>query len=296
MIKRFTKKPIETFKRDNFSLEISKRGRDVLISEKMLSSLKYCQFTPLSLASNLFNIKNKRVFIKESTNPVDALQLNDYLKQRKIVSNIPEMYGTLKLKNGKVYIFSKYINNSILLSDYLKTAKKEEILSIRKQIQIIGKKLIKECLLPWDFKIRQFFYSPKTKKIYFCDNSVAFHNPKVLISYFKKANLKIPTTLKKLYLLYSLNPMEIISVSLKKLKKGLNKETLYSSNKLKEKIKTLKSKGKSLVLRDLNKLILKTIAFYDSLPIEIKKKIQEEILKDALSFLDDNFLNNSKES
>lgn len=84
-MKRFSLNKVETYKRSNFTLNVSKKGRNIILNEKILSSLKNCSFKPISNATNLFDKSNKRVFIKESSSFLDTYQINDYLKQRKVV-------------------------------------------------------------------------------------------------------------------------------------------------------------------------------------------------------------------
>jgi len=117
---RFSNKVIERYQRKNISLSVSKKGRDVLLKEKVLSEIKKSKFIPFKRSTNLFDVINQKVFVKESFSKIDYMQLQDYLKQRKIVSCLPEVYGSLRLSNGNVYVFSKFIPGTLQVQDYLK--------------------------------------------------------------------------------------------------------------------------------------------------------------------------------
>jgi hypothetical protein len=284
---RFIKKPIETYVRPKFNLHVSKKGRTVILKERILANIKKSRFLPLKRSTNLFDILNKKIFVKESFQKVDVFQLKDYLKQRKLVSCIPEVYGSLKLKSGNVYIFSKFVPDSIELCDYLKKLKtKKDVKKLKFEVNQIGDKLITAGLLPWDFKLKQFFYSPRNKKIYLCDNAVAFYNPKVLLMYYKKANLEIPSKLRMLNLLFSLHPIELILEGARIARRNLKKETIFSADEMTGKLNSFRKKGRKLIERDTDKIILNTINYFNSLSLGTKQLIQREVLKDALKEID----------
>lgn len=288
---RFVNKTIENYQRKNVCLSVSKKGRDVLLKERVLSEIKKSTFIPFKRSTNLFDVINERVFVKESFSKIDYMQLKDYLKQRKIVSCLPEVYGSLRLSNGKVYVFSKFVPGTLQVQDYLKTVSNPKtVLSLRRDIKTTGEKLISHALLPWDFKIRQFFYNPKNKKLYLCDNSVAMFSPKLLSKYFKKINHPIPSKLKSLTTLYTLHPFQLSLEVVNSLLSLVKKECVFSDEKRKSPMVDFKKKVRKVFERDVDKIILKTIDFYSSLPLEVKQKIQREILKETLEEFDSSFL------
>jgi hypothetical protein len=241
---RFSSKVIENYKRDKIHLNVSKKGRDVILKERVLSEIKKSKFIPFKRSTNLFDVINQKVFVKESFSKIDYFQLSDYLKQRKVVTSLPEVYGSLKLSNGKVFVFSKFIPGTVQLPDYLKKANPKTILHIRKEILTIGEKLIQKGLLPWDYKIRQFFYNPKNNKLYLCDNSVAIFSPKLLSRYFKQTRMPIPGKLKSLTTLYTLHPFQLTLSVANSLAALIKKEIVLSQEQKSSSLMTLKKKAR----------------------------------------------------
>jgi hypothetical protein len=284
---KFKRSKISLYNRNRFSVKVSEKGLNILTNEKVISTLKKLKFNPINECTSLFDILNKRVIIKESFNYIDRFQLRDYYLQKKIITNIPEIYGVLELNTGKTYVFSKYISDACDLKQFFQNPsnryKKEKF---KLQIKNMGAKLIREGLLPCDFQIKQMFYSPKNKKLYLCDNSISFSNPKSLLSIFKKLNINPPSKLKKLSLAYSLNPIELSLSVLRAFKKKSTKETMLSILKKQSSLKNVSGYAQKMHQKQLKKIILETIEFYDSLPLDIKQKIQTQILNNCLKQFD----------
>ncbi|NCC70902.1 hypothetical protein EOM09_04940 [bacterium] len=278
-IQPFKKKEIEKYTRKRFSLEVSKKGKEKVLEHKLLSKLKHSKFICVDGATNLFDLANKKVFVKESIVINDYYQFKDYLNQKKVISNIPEIYGVLKLNNGRIYIFSKHISDAVPLTSHLFRSRGPDFLKkVRLEVKTIGEKLVEKGLLPWDFQLKQFFYSPKASKVYLSDNAISFYNPKTLVKYFKKANVEIPTKLKKIYLIYSLHPFQISREGLKFINQK-TKNILFNSS---TKLSALKRDGNAMFEKRLFSLINNTVDFYTSLPLETKQKIQSVLLKECL--------------
>lgn len=278
---RFSKKEIEKYKRRNFSVSVSKKGREILTEKKSISRLKKLNFRPINECTSIFDILDKKVIIKKSLNYIDKFQLRDYFKQKKVVDCVPEIYGVLELKSGSSYIFSRYISNAVDLKLYLKKNKRQKE-KIKRKIETIGQKLIAKGLLPFDFQLKQFVFCPRSKKLYLCDNSISFPNPRKLIFYFKKTNLPVPLKLKRLHYSFSLNPIELALNALRVFKKKSTNETLVSILKRQASLIKISSLAQKKHQTQTKKIILETIAFYDALPLDVKQKIQKEILKDCL--------------
>ena len=197
--------PIRTYKRKNFTLNINKEHKSTVLNKKLLQELKNCKFKPLPNTTNSFSeLTNKDVFVKKiSKYSFDKRQLKDYMKQKEVVSNIPDIYGTIELKD-KIYIFSKLIKDRIdVVNNFFKLSKKN-ISFLRSEIIRIGSKLIEKDILPSEFALQQMFFSKDRKKVYFVDNIVGVFNAQQLVELMKQANLEVPGKLKILSSAYSL--------------------------------------------------------------------------------------------
>jgi len=115
-------------------------------------------------------------------------------------------------------------------------------------------------------------------------------SPKLLSKYFKTLNLPIPKKLKNLTTFYTLHPFQLSLEVVKSLASLIKKEVLITDEKRESSLVNFKKKVRKVFERDVDKIILKTIDLYSSLPLEVKQKIQREILRETLEDFDFNYL------
>jgi len=280
---------IREYKRPNFSITITEKGKNKVLETRLLRDIKNCKYHSLKNACGDFaSYKEKGIFIKKTKSIFDSHQLSDYQEQRKLISNIPEVYGYVKV-NRELILISRNIPDAVPLLDLLNEKNFSRINELRTEIETIGKRLISKNLLPWDFKLRQFFYSKYRKKLYFADNAVAFQDPDQLYALYKKCNLKIPKELYLLNLAYKGNPIKG-SFKLARQLVGIKPEIKVSEKLINKKggvaLIKLKNKIFSVATRQDQIIAKRTIEFYNKLDQKTKKIIQEKILDLCLKNFD----------
>jgi len=283
---------LRTYRSKGVTVTITESSRHKLSKNRVLSDFKNYRFTCLPDANSSFaQLEKKDVFIKRSVfKSLDYSQLKDYLDQRKVVDNIPEIYGFLE-KKGELYVLSRNISSAVNLSTYLKTITPEKRKEMRSQIQEIGEKLISIGLLPWDFRPRQFMFSTVENKLYFCDNSISYSNPTYLVFRLRKMGLPVS---KNLLTLSKLEKLSVFNLFRKTVRKSLNRKdgaALFTDESLTPSIllrmkNYIKRKGHALDNRSLSKVFSKTQEYYLSFSEDILKEIQRSILKECLEEFD----------
>ncbi len=275
------KQVIKEYKRPKFSIAITEKGKDKVLETRLLRDIKNCKYHPLKNACGDFAAyKEKGIFIKKTKSIFDSHQLSDYQEQRKLISNIPEIYGYVKV-NRELILISRNIPDAVPLLDVLNENSLSKTRELRNEIENIGKKLISKNLLPWDFKLRQFFYSKSRKKLYFADNAVAFQNPDQLCALYKECNLRIPQELRLLNFMFENHPFRLAGSIARKLIGAKSKGTFehaISNRRGSKQLMAIKRKANSasaIVIQEINK---KTIEFYKKLDYKTKNVIQKKVL------------------
>jgi len=274
---------IRTYKRKNFTLNINQEHKTQILNKRILQELRNSKFKPLPNTTNVFSeLKSTDVFVKKiSKHSFDKRQLKDYIEQKKVISNIPDIYGTVEFKKN-IYVFSKLIKDKIDVVNNINKFSKKDISFLRSEIIRIGTKLIEKNLLPSEFALRQFFFSKDRKKVYFVDNIVGVFNAKQLELLLKQTNLDIPRKLKILSHAYSLLSARGMSSVVKSMK-GRKEESIFtvfpSLQKYKHDLIDLQNRFTRKTTALVNK-------YYDSLSLDKKKIIQKQILKNCLNELD----------
>jgi hypothetical protein len=283
-----TSHKIRSYNRKGFSIQLTEEGRNKILDKKLLKELKSCDYCALPESSGDFVILNgKKVFVKKTSDISDAQQLLDYVEQSKIINNIPKIYGFAKIHaQNKVYVVSKLIPDAIPLTDVIKSGNKELNLRLRKEIEEIGTKLISKNQLPWDFLIRQFFFSKKSNKLYFSDNSINFNRPDRLAEVYRKCGLNVPMKLRFLELALTKHPVIIMQKATRRALKVKEGEKLAKAIPNKPRLLSIKDKLLERYLKDMKVVFKETNRFYREMNEETKRKIQRRILSDLLNSFD----------